>query len=130
MSDPRRVTLVLDASAVAAFVRGSLDVGEVLIQVAEDDALAVIPLASLAEAASTIAEDGLLDFLLSRHAVVVHGGDPEAWRALTHALRLTGRFEAASAALLAVDHQAALITRRPEWYEQINRGGLILSIDD
>lgn len=129
-SADRPITLVLDASAVAAFTRASIHVGEVLAQVLDGDTLAAIPVPCLVEAAHTIVDPDRLSVLVTHAAVMVVGEDPGEWQALTAAYHLVGQYEAASAGLVAVDHGAAVLTRYPGLYAGLNEGGLVIPIVD
>lgn len=102
----RPITLVLDASAVAAYTRSSIDVGEVLVQVDEEKAVAAIPLPCLVEAAHTVLDSDRLDVLISHPTTMIVSEDPQSWQALVQAYSLVDHYEAAVAALLALDHHA------------------------
>src|SRR3954471_219485 len=71
--------LVLDTSAIAAFARGSIHVGEVLAEIADEDAVALLPLACLVEAVNrqrfTSEEDARLDLLVGHPATEMLADD-------------------------------------------------------
>jgi len=53
----RPIRVVLDTSAVIAYARGSIDVGETINEVDDDEAAFGIPVLSLVEAHRVAAED-------------------------------------------------------------------------
>lgn len=124
------VTLVLDASAVAAYTRASIHVGEVLAEVLDGGTRAAIPLPCLVEAAHIVVDGARLDLLTGHPAVLVVAEDPADWQALTAAYDLVGSYEAANAALLALDQNAAVLTRHPGRYAGLDEGGLVVAIAD
>lgn len=126
----RPITLVLDASAVAAYTRSSIDVGEVLVQVDEEKAVAAIPLPCLVEAAHTSLDRDRLDVLISHPTTMIISENPRSWQALVQAYSLIDRYEAAVAALLALDHDAVVLSRRPDRYAAMNAGGLVIPFEE
>jgi hypothetical protein len=80
------VRLILDTSAIAAFARGSIHVGEVLAEIADEHAVALLPLACLVEAVHgqrfTNEEDARLDLHLRGQyadaSAAVHDAGAEA----------------------------------------------------
>lgn len=133
MSDaPRTVRLVLDASAVAAWVHGSLAVGELIAEIDDEHGAVILPLPCLVEAAQAISglDDGRLDILAAHPAVLLQTDDPDDWRLLAAIRALVERPDMASAALLALDSSVDVLTREPEWYAQVAGGGIALPFGD
>ena len=109
------VQLVLDASAVRAYP--DIDVGEPLTQVTENGGVFVIPLPCLVEA-----RDGDRDAitLLLRHPTFRQVHLPfEQWRQLANITDVLGRFDTASALLVATTHRCHILTGRPDWYTRL-----------
>ena len=126
----RRVTLVLDASAIVAYTRHetALHVGDVLIQVLEDNATAVLPAACLTEAAPAVADSDLLDVLISHEVTTVLADGETMWRDVAAMAEVTGRADAASAALAAIDFGANVLTRTPGLYAGIGKRRMVIEI--
>lgn len=126
----RRVTLVLDTSAIVAYTRRetAVHVGDVLIQVFEDQAVAVLPSACLAEAVPAVADTGLLDVLVAHDATMVLADGETMWRDVAAMAEVTGRPDTASAALAAIDFGANVLTRTPGMYAGIGKSGMVIEI--
>ena len=124
----RRIGLVLDSTAILAYTRGSFHVGEVLIQVEEDDAVAALPVACLVEAAGVVTDTDRLDLLVGHPTTELVADDPEDWRFLRTAYDMVGRYESASAAVLALGAGVGVLTRRPGLYAGLDQGGLAIPI--
>ncbi|WP_431935760.1 hypothetical protein [Micromonospora sp. RP3T] len=108
---PPPIRLVLDVTALRAYVAGSVHVGEVLHEVVEDGRFAVpVPVAVEALATTTGKDLAALHrlFGLERCALLAdRAGDLIE---LTHWRRLTGRADMAAAAVAALTHDAAVLT--------------------
>jgi hypothetical protein len=131
----RPVRFVLDTSAIAAFARGSIHVGEVLAEVADEDAVALLPLACLVEAVHgqrfASEEDARLDLLVGHPATEMLADDPQVWRSLAYTYDLVGSADAAAAALAAIDYGVSLLSRYPSRYAGLDGGGrLVLPLDE
>jgi hypothetical protein len=129
---PRTVSLVFDATAIAAYTRGSDAVGEILIEVDEEHGAVVIPLACLVEAAHATAmlNRDLLKLLIANPVTVLVGDDPDKWVDLVEMRTLTERSDRASAALIAVDYEVDVMTRDARWYSAVAGGRHVLEFDD
>lgn len=106
------IQLVLDASAVRAYP--DIHVGEPLTQVTENGGVFVIPVPCLVEA-----RDGDLTAvaLLLRHPTFREVQLPyRHWRALAVMTDVLGRFDTASALLVATMNRCHILTGRPDWY--------------
>lgn len=127
---PRQVTLVLDTSAVIAFGEQSIHVGEVLVQVNEDHAVAAIPVACLIEASKSVPDWDLLELLLCHDDTVLLAEDGSNWREVAKALPFVGDYASAVCAQVAAEHGAALLTKVPGRYEHLEEepGDFILEI--
>jgi hypothetical protein len=99
--DQRPIRLILDGSAIVAFTRESIHVGEVLAEVHDEQAVAALPLACLVEAVHAAADPDRLALLVAHRATVVIPDDPASWRALATTYDIVGRYDAATAALAA-----------------------------
>lgn len=133
MSDePRTVRLVLDTTAITAWTRGSVAVGETLIEIDEEHGAVIIPLACLVEAAHATAllERDRLDLLIGHQATFLISDNPVDWLALTELRTLIGRADYASAAMAALDCDVDVMTADPRWYSSVNGGQNVLLIED
>jgi hypothetical protein len=109
---PRRIRLVFDTSAIIAFTRSSIHVGEVLAEVDDEDAAVALPLACLVEAVHAVTDVERLDLLVAHRATVILPDEPATWQALAITYDIVGRTDAASAALAAIDHDVDVLTRQ------------------
>jgi hypothetical protein len=53
----REIRIILDTSAIHAYVKGSIDVGEVISEIADEGACAGLPVPCVVEAGQLIVED-------------------------------------------------------------------------
>jgi hypothetical protein len=127
MSD-RPVRVVLDASAIVAFTRESIHVGEVMAEVADEDAIAGLPLLCLVEATRAVADSDRLDLLVNHRVAEVLVDDAARWRALAATYDIVGRLDAASAVLAAIDRGCPLLSGQPGLYGGLEDGGPIIPI--
>lgn len=126
----RSVRLVLDASAVLSYARGSAHVGELLIELGEAGNVAALPLGSLVEAWPAAVEVERLDTLVAHDAVVLVPDHPDDWQTLGHLCALTGGVGSASAALAALDADCWVLTSDPIRYAAVAAGDLTVRIED
>jgi hypothetical protein len=123
--------IVLDTSAVVEYSRASIAVGEILSEIAdEEDAIALVPLPCLVEAAHIVTDLTRLELLAGHSAVAVYPGEADQWRALAAMYDIVGRQDAAMAALLALDAEVPVLTRQPGMYAGVDDGGLTIPIGD
>ncbi|MDP9797566.1 hypothetical protein J2S43_006078 [Catenuloplanes nepalensis] len=120
----RPIRILLDASAIAAFCRGSVHVGEPMSEVLDEGAVVGLPLLCLIESHRLIAEADLLHHLVARESTVILAPAAEVWRDVAAYTDVVGRMDAASA---AVDLDASLLTTQPELYSDLPDGGPIIS---
>jgi hypothetical protein len=123
---------ILDTSAILRFVRGgdwSIGVGEILAEIAEENAVAGLPVVCLAEAWRVAVDDsiGLFQLLVERDAAVLMDG-PLDWRAVAAATDLTGRLDAAVAAELANDHGVVLLSSTPGLYAGFTNPEFVIEV--
>lgn len=126
----RPVRVVFDTSAVLAFARESIAVGETLAELLNDGMSAAVPVLCLAEAVPPALEAERLDALVGHPATTVVTDGPSEWRALGHLCALTGEIASASAALAAVDFDAWILTADPDRYRSVAGGTLGIQIAD
>ncbi|MFG2064487.1 hypothetical protein ACGFIK_24060 [Micromonospora sp. NPDC048871] len=123
------VRVILDTSAIVAFARESIDVGEVIAEVADEpDAVFGLPVLCLAEAARIVADSTRLDLLTGLPAALILTPDPESWRALAITHDTVGRLDAASAVLAAIDLGCDVLTGQPGLYGGLAGGGPVIPI--
>ena len=126
MSD-QPVTVVLDTSAIVAFTRGSIDVGEVIAEVHDEQAVAGLPVLCLVEANNAVADSDRLELLVNHPATAVLAPDPADWQALAAVYDTVGRLDAASAVLAAIDLGCQVLTNRPGLYAGLEGGGPVIA---
>jgi hypothetical protein len=110
------VRVVLDTSAVLAFAHGSIDVGEVLAEVDDEDASFAVPIVCVIEAAARLGDDAMVRVLVQRPACVVTPLRRDDWRVLARDARILGRLDLAVVALTAADAGAHILTGEPDAY--------------
>lgn len=130
MSDQLPIGIVFDASAVLSYVRGQVDVGETLIEVADNQAVAAIPVVSLATAWQVAVDRDRLMLLVDHSTTEVVGAAPHDWQSLALLAELTGDVETAAAALVANDNVCPVMSARPDQYGQIGDGTLAIPIGE
>jgi hypothetical protein len=126
----RSIFLVLDASAVVEFTRGSIHVGEPLAEINEDDGGVGIPFLCLSDALPAIHDLDQLQILVTHPAVRVLSDEPWSWRAHAATCDIVGRPSAASAALAAMNSGVPVLTRQPGLYAGLADGDLAVAIPD
>lgn len=126
----RPIFLVLDTSAIVEFCRGSIHVGEPLAEIDVEDGGAGIPFLCLSEAVPFVTDLDRLQMLVTHPAVRILSDEPWAWRAHAAARDITGRPDAASAAVAAVNEAVGVLTRQPGLYAGIGGGNLAVEIPD
>jgi len=123
----RPIRIILDASAILAFCRESIHVGEVIAELADEDCCFGVPVMCLAEASRAAADGDRLDLLVNHPAAVVLTVDPSSWRALAVVYDTVGRLDAAAALLAAVDNEGYVLTGQPGLYAGLAGGGPIIA---
>ena len=127
MSD-RPVKVILDASAIVAFTRGSINVGEVLAEVNDEYAAAGLPILCLVEGSRAVADGDRLELLVQHPATAVLALSPEDWQALAAIYDSVGRLDAGSAVLAAIDLDCQVLTGQPGLYASLANGGPVIPI--
>jgi hypothetical protein len=123
------IRVLLDASAILAFTRESIHVGEVICEVTDEEGCAVgLPLLCLVEATRAVADPDRLDLLVAHPATVILPPEPDSWRALAVTYDTVGRLDAASAVLAAIDLDCDVLTGQPALYAGLAGGGPIIPI--
>lgn len=112
------VRIILDTSATLAYTAGSLDVGEVIAEVADEGAGFGVPLLCLIEAVRQAGAHSLPSlYLLGAHEHgVILSDQADRWRALAGVARILGRADLAYTLLAAQDHGAYILTAEPGAY--------------
>jgi hypothetical protein len=122
----RPISLVLDTSAIAAYAT-TVDVGETINEVGDNDTAFALPVACLAEAAQLLAAD-VLDLLVDNDAAVVFGMDAAQWRTLAAMRNLLGRLDIAAAFAAAEAHGCDVLTAEPNMYRALGDDPPIIPI--
>jgi hypothetical protein len=121
------IHLVLDASAVIAYVRGSEDVGETLTQILENNAAFTAPMTALAVAASQ-ADPALVGLLTKHEAFRPVELEWTRWRALAATLTLLRRPDAAEALLVTLDVNGHVLSGEPNLYAPLGDDPPVIGI--
>lgn len=108
----RPVRVILDASAIVAFTRSSIHVGEVLAEVDDEGCATGLPVPCLVEAVHAVADTDRLDLLVTHRATVILP-DETSWQALA-----------------AIDYDAAVLSTRPGLYAGLDNGGLVITAEE
>jgi hypothetical protein len=124
----RPIRVLLDASAIVAFTRGSIDVGETIAEVNDEHAAAGLPILCIVEATRAVADTDRLDLLVAHPATAVLVPRPGDWQALAATYETVGRLDAASAVLAAIDLDCLVLTGQPGLYGGLAGGGPIIPI--
>jgi hypothetical protein len=124
----RPVKVILDASAIVAFTRGSVDVGEVIAEVNDEYTAAGLPILCLVEATRAVADGDHLELLVNHPATAVLTPKPEDWQALAAIYDTVGRLDAASAVLAAIDLDCQVLTGQPGLYGGLAGGGPVIPL--
>jgi hypothetical protein len=109
----RPLHLVLDASAVEAYARGDVNVGEPLAEVVDNDAAFAAPLNVLA-AAGAVLDPVWITLLASHPSFAPVDTAWSRWRNLATSHALLGRLDAVEALLVALDADCDVLTAEPE----------------
>jgi hypothetical protein len=119
----RPIRILLDASAITAYTRGSIDVGEVIAEVDDEDAAVGLPVLCMVEATRTTTDTDRLTLLAQHRACVLLDNVAANWQALAATYEIVGRLDAASAALAAIDLDIDILTAQPGLYGGLAGGG-------
>jgi hypothetical protein len=124
----RPIKLIFDASAILSYSRSSIHAGEPLGEVADEDALAGLPLLALVEARRHVTDPDLLDLLVGHDATTIVTPTAYDWQALAALCDLVGRVDTASAVLASYSSGAQILTAQPGLYAGLAGGGPIIEI--
>lgn len=130
MKDLPPIRLVLDSTAILAFVRQSFDVGEVLSEIGDNAAVAALPLACLVEAARDAVDQDRLHLLAEHPSTVVVSAEAADWRTLAALCSLIGGYAPATAALAAMDSGCWVLSTKPDLYAHVAGGELAIPVHE
>ncbi|MGI5520959.1 hypothetical protein ACQEUX_08385 [Micromonospora sp. CA-259024] len=111
--DDRPVRLVLDRSALLAYLAGSVHVGEPLHEVIQDRNRFAVTAVTAAEAMAIVSdpkERANLHRLLTLDACEVLSTQGHSWHELSFWRTVTGRADLATTALAVLEHDASILT--------------------
>ncbi|MBQ1039018.1 MULTISPECIES: hypothetical protein [Micromonospora] len=111
--DDRPVRLVLDRSALLAYLAGSVHVGEPLHEVIQDRNRFGVTAVTAAEALAIVTdpkERATLHRLLNLDACEVLSTEGRSWHELSFWRTVTGRADLATTALAVLEHDASILT--------------------
>lgn len=129
MVDPR-VAIVLDSTAILAYTRESIAVGEIIAEVSDEHLLVGLPLPCLVQAYLSDGDRQRLDVLAGHSFTTVLADEPQSWRWLARTSVITESYEKASAAVLALGADVSLLTAEPEIYAGLGDADLVIAFDD
>lgn len=115
--DTGDIDLILDTSAVSAYIKGSMNVGETLAEVADNEAHFAVPALCLIEAVRLGGPDAAAGAeLLAGHTCCEVLPVPADWLTLALASHFFGRTDIAWVFLAAGVRDAAILTAEPASY--------------
>ncbi|MDG4840564.1 hypothetical protein O7631_28905 [Micromonospora sp. WMMD967] len=117
--DGPAVRLILDRSALLAYVAGSMDVAEPIHEVAQDGVRFGVPAVVAAEVLAVVDDPGdraVLHRLLERPACAVLPTWGEDWQELAYWRVVTGRVDLAAAVMAVLEHDASVLTSEGKAY--------------
>jgi hypothetical protein len=123
----RPIRLVLDTSAIAAYAT-TVDVGETINEVHDNNSAFAMPVACLVEAAQLVPAD-LLELLIDNDTAVIVSLDAGQWRTLAAMRRLLGRLDITAAFAAAEAHACDILTAEPELYSALGDDPPVIPID-
>jgi hypothetical protein len=109
------IRVVLDTTAVIAYTQGSVNVGEILVEVTDEDAFFAVPAVCLVEAART-AVDAKLRLLTAHPACQVLPLLVADWSPLVAAMRVLHRLDLAVALYAARQAGGYVLSAEPDAY--------------
>jgi hypothetical protein len=109
------IRVVPDTSAIIAYAHGSLNVGEVLVEVTDEQASFAVPAVCLVQAA-TAAADTQLRLLTAHPACRVLPLHAEDWPRLVTAMRIFGRVDLAVSIYATRQADGYVLTAEPDAY--------------
>jgi hypothetical protein len=124
----RPIRVVLDASAIAAFTHGSINVGEVLGEVADEGGTFALPVLCMTAAEGSTVDHDLLALLAHHTDRVLLGVRANEWQSLAKTVSIVGRLDAASAAIEARRHRCYVLTAQPGLYRGLANGGDVIEV--
>lgn len=116
--EDRPVRLLLDRSALLAYVAGSVHVGEPLHEVIEDRNRFGVTAVTVAETLAVIddAKDrAALRRLVTLDACAVLPTEGHSWHELSYWRTYTGRVDLATTVMASLEHDAAILTREDRY---------------
>jgi hypothetical protein len=107
--------LVLDTSAIVAYARGSVDVGEPIAEVSDAGGVVLLPVVCLVEAARRV-DDHMLHLLTDHPACEVDPVTADGWPMAAATTRVLGRLDLAVALIAAATGGGFVLTAEPDAY--------------
>lgn len=119
MSDEYPVSLVLDRSALLAYLNGSMHVAEPIHLATQDRVRFAATAITVAETLALVGDGKdrqLLHRLLTLDACAVLDTSGDSWQELGYWRGLTGRVDLATTVMACVEHRAPILTGEPPQY--------------
>lgn len=108
---------VVDTSAVLAYTAGSLDVGEILAELRDENVRFAIPAVCLAEATAATKHPDMLDLLVGQPHAAVLAFPVDQWRRLGAGINRYGTLGRACAVVAwTSEHAEYVMSAEPEVY--------------
>jgi hypothetical protein len=117
--DERPVRLVLDRSALLAYLAGSLHVAEPIHEVTDDGVRFGAAAVTVAETLAVVLDGKdrhLLRELLEQDACAVLDTAGRSWHELSYWRGVTGRVDLATTVLACIEHNASILTGEQQRY--------------
>jgi hypothetical protein len=122
---PHAARLILDTTAVAAFGRGSIHVGETIGEITDEGVAFGVPTLCLAEAVVDAKPDELVMLdVLAEHGSCLELSLTDDWRNLGLGARVYGSTSRAAVRALAIEHRAYVMTADPDVYGDLPTLGI------
>ncbi len=120
MTKDQRVRLILDTSAVLAYARGSINVGETITEVIQEGGWIGASVVCLAEASRVVPQQDAFGVpLLANHdRFVALPAEEGEWRKLAWWAKTLDGVDRAATAIEALDRRGYVVTAEPEVYEE------------
>lgn len=115
---PAPVRLVLDRSALLAYLAGSIHAGELLHEVIADGVRFGVTAVTTAEALAVVDDPkdrASLHRLLTLEACAVLPTSDVSWQELAYWRRYTGRADLATTVMASLTHHAPILTQEPRY---------------
>src|SRR5262245_59710533 len=123
------ISVLLDTSAITAYEAGSIHVGEVMAEVADNGGAVGVPIICLVEAKQSLPTADRLGILVSNPIVALLPNLSDDWEELAEAYGILRRLDAAAPAPAAFDYDGLILSRYPKMYRGVVDGAQVIHIE-